>query len=122
MRDSTGFGHAGHQSDLVEKERQILCRWEKLTRGQLKGQAAVAATEYFARIQKDNHESALQKMEDEGRSFKKRVFGIGPDNRLIPASKLVFPLSPFGIFWRAVGRPEELIVGALGLPCSSLLP
>ena len=99
MRDSTGFGHAGHQSDLVEKERQILCRWEKLTRGQLKGQAAVAATEYFARIQKDNHESALQKMEDEGRSFKKRVFGIGPDNRLIPASKLVFPLSPFGIFW-----------------------
>jgi hypothetical protein len=42
----------------------------------------------------------------------KRVFGIGPETQLLPASKLIHPLSPFGIAWLCL---EVLCLGtALG--------
>ena len=32
----------------------------------------------------------------------KRIFGIGPEHGDMPASKLIYPLSPFGVAWLAV--------------------
>ncbi len=32
-------------------------------------------------------------------SWLKKFFGIGPADLTMPASKLIYPLSPFGIFW-----------------------
>ena len=33
------------------------------------------------------------------RSWLKKICGIGPDDNETPESHLVYPLSPFGIFW-----------------------
>ena len=41
----------------------------------------------------------LENQEREGKKLVKVVFGIGPDNHILPASRLIHPLSPFGIGW-----------------------
>ena len=84
-----------HPSDLVKKQQRILSNWKKLTAGLLKGRAK----QTFARMQKENHETALQKLEQDSRTLRKRIFGIGPSNHSMPTSRLVYPLSPFGVSW-----------------------
>jgi hypothetical protein len=42
---------------------------------------------------------ALTRQADAERSWSKRIFGIGPDTDMSPASRLIHPLSPFGLSW-----------------------
>jgi hypothetical protein len=63
----------------------------------LTSQALATTGQTFAAIQRDNHEKFLKGQQEMGMSWKKRVFGIGPDNKIMPASRMIYPLSPFGV-------------------------
>ena len=45
------------------------------------------------------HLHRIEEHERAGKRLSKRIFGIGPDNSHLPASRLIHPFSPFGIAW-----------------------
>ena len=44
-------------------------------------------------------QDALKRKADAESSWSKRIFGIGPETDSLPASRLIHPLSSFGLSW-----------------------
>jgi hypothetical protein len=79
-------------SDVIS---EVAGRWKDLVRKCLTQNRGNA----LAEIRGHQQEKERRLHELRGKTLAKRIFGIGVDTEMMPASKLIYPFSPFGIGW-----------------------